>query len=352
MRLITYFFYYLSFLFLFGAGSSALAVPESKLHLVYQLLEEQNLFSVSQFKGANDINIKYLQFGQEKGTRGSIVFVHGLSENIYKYVELFYDLHLQGWSPIYAYDHRGQGLSDPTLENTIAHYVEDYSFYRNDLETFIDLILSDKVVNKDKLFLIAHSMGATVVTDYLQNNPESQIFRATVFSSPLFGIATDSYSIVNPLIFASTRFMCWVSDCLIPVVSKNSRHFSREKVKKRVTNSTERFKLLSHVSRHYLPEHVTSVPSYNWVLKTLLAIKKIMKKSNIMNIQTPILILQAREDIVVSNKRQNQFCQTIPDYCRIKVIEGRHDNFIEKDSNRDIAILELMRFFQRHSESI
>ena len=348
MGLVRRGFYIFIFFVFTGSVQFVHAVKESKLHIVYQLLEDKKLFSVKSFKGMNNANIKYLKFGQQKGIKGAMVFVHGLSENIYKYIELFYDLYLQGWSPIYTYDHRGQGLSDSLLKNSIAHYVEDYSFYRKDLSAFIDLVLRDKKVNQHKLFLIAHSMGAAVVTDYFQTHPEKQIFKSVVFSSPLFGIAVDNYSFVNGILPALIRLICLFTDRLNPVVSENSRHISIEKSKKRMTNSDARFQFISYVSKKYLSVKPSYIPSYDWTLKTLSITRKIMKKNNIRKIHTPLLILQAGEEIVVSNNKQNQFCRTIPNTCQIKKMKGRHEHFIEQDSIRHQAVLEVIRFFQKH----
>ena len=337
------------FIFFCMIGTSyTLAIPESQLQRLYQVLEDKTLFSVSQFQGASNSHLKYLKFGHQKGIKGSIVFVHGLSENIYKYIELFYDLYLQGWSPIYTYDHRGQGFSEPLLKDSVAHYVEDYSFYREDLDTFIHLVLRDQQVDSQQLFLIAHSMGAAIVTDYFQTEPKKQIFKSIVFSSPLFGIATDGYGFVNGLLPISIRVICVFTDCLNPVVSENSRHISVEKAKKRMTHSDQRFQFLSHIAKNYLPHSPSYIPSYDWTLKTLLTLRKVMQKDHILKIQTPMLILQAKEDIVVSNNKQNQFCQILSEYCHIKVMNGRHEHFIEQDSTRNQAILEVIRFFQKY----
>ena len=97
-------------LFFIGWISFAVAVPETKLSVVYQLLNEKELFSIHSFTGQNNLPLKYLKFGEKKGSKGSLIFVNGMGENIVMYLELFYDLHLQGWSPIYTYDHRGRGF--------------------------------------------------------------------------------------------------------------------------------------------------------------------------------------------------------------------------------------------------
>ena len=112
--------------------------------------------------------LRYARFSKSRGDKGSIVFINGQDENLFKYLELFYDLFLEGYSPIYTYDHRGQGLSshfrlDPKvgyadhkgrelsrhfLPHPRAGYVERFSHYSSDLRTFLnDIVLNDSEVD-------------------------------------------------------------------------------------------------------------------------------------------------------------------------------------------------------------
>ena len=326
-----------------------MAVPESKLRLVYQLLDEEKLFSIDSLTGHNEVSLKYLKFGGQRGGKGSLIFVNGFGENIVMYLELFYDLYLQGWSPIYTYDHRGQGLSDRILPDPHTGYVEDWSFYKEDLQTFIQLVLKDQEVDSQNLFLIAHSTGAAVAVDYFQNFPEQQKdFNAAVLASPFFGLNSRGFPFAGVVFPAVIRLACLFRDCLNPLVGSNSRHLKREVVQKRITSSADRYDLFIQSSQMHSAGYV--VPSLDWVLKAFRMNKRIMKRENTAKITLPILILQAQQDSVVSNRRQRKFCRRIEN-CSLKVIDGRHDHFIETDPIRDQAILETMRFFQEHSRN-
>ncbi|MDE0151029.1 MAG: alpha/beta fold hydrolase [Bdellovibrionales bacterium] len=326
--------------------SSAFAVEESQLHIVYQLLNEKKLFSIGSFSGQNDLTLKYLKFGKRKGSKGSLIFVNGMGENVIMYLELFYDLHLQGWSPIYTYDHRGQGLSDRILSDPHVGYVEDWSFYKKDLNTFIQLVLRDSQVDRQNLFLMANSMGSAITVEYFQNFPNQQnVFNAVVLASPFFGLHARGFDFAEPVFPYFIRFVCLFRDCLSPIVGPNSRQLSREVVQGRMTSSADRYDLFTRSAKMYSAGHI--VPSLDWVIKAFWMNRRVMNRENILKLTLPILILQADRDSVVSNRRQKKFCGKIEN-CSLKVTKGRHDHFIEADEIRNQAILETVQFFQKY----
>ena len=334
-------------IFLFGWVSCAFAVQESKLYIVYQLLNEKKLFSIHSFSGQNNLSLKYLKFGEKRGSKGSLIFVNGMGENIVMYLELFYDLYLQGWSPIYTYDHRGQGLSDRILSEPHIGYVEDWSFYIEDLNTFVQLVLRDSELDDQNLFLIANSMGSAITVEYFQNFQNQQnIFNAVVLSSPFFGLNARGFGFAEPVFPYVIQFVCLVRDCLSPIVGPGSRHLKREVVQNRITSSVDRYDLFVRGAKMYSAGYV--VPSLDWVIKAFRMNKRVMDRQN--KITRPVLILQAQQDSVVSNRKQRRFCQGVEN-CSLKIIDGRHDLFIEADELRDQAFLEATRFFQEHSKN-
>lgn len=337
----------LFWIFLLGWVTPALAVPESKLSIVYQLLREKKLFSIHSFTGQNNLSLKYLKFGEKKGPKGSLIFVNGMGENVVMYLELFYDLHLQGWSPIYTYDHRGQGLSDRVLLDPHVGYVEDWSFYREDLKTFVQLVLRDSELDDQNLFLIANSMGSAIVVEYFQNFSDQQkIFNAVVLSSPFFGLNAKGFGFADPVFPYFVQLACLFRDCLSPVVGSDSKYLQHELAQKRITSSEGRYNLFVQGARMYSAGYI--VPSLDWVIKAFRMNKRVMDRER--KITLPALILQAQQDSVVSNRKQNKFCRR-NDNCTLKGIEGRHNLFIETDEIRNQVFLEVLRFFQKHFEN-
>ena len=336
---------------------SSLALEEKELSFVYSLLNNQEFYQTGTFKGEKDIPLRYAKFAKERGEKGSVVFINGLAENLFKYLELFYDLYLQGYSPIYTYDHRGQGLSNRFLENPLKGYVEDFSHYSKDLETFIQsVVLKDPEVDKNNLFGIAHSMGGAVMVNYLQTHSHQKPFKAVVLSSPLFHPQTE-YSecpewIETMMLNIGKFYYCgiggWRFDsCLDP----HSIDSSQESM----TDSYERFGFFLWTrefakSTFNVPDPWVE-PTYHWAVEMLEATDQLMQKEEIEKITTPLLILQSEKEKLVSNEHQDQFCAVVPDFCRIRKLPGKHEHFTEADKVRNQALQETLNFFmEAHSQ--
>ncbi len=326
------------------------SLKESEILKVYELLDHQNFYQIKNFKGVPNpsrkkaVFLRYAKFGKGKGKKGSIVFVNGWAENLFKYTELFYDLHLQGFSPIYTYDHRGQGFSDRLLPHSRVGYVEDYSFYRKDLKIFIEKILKDPELNKDNLFLIAHSMGGAIVLDYLQTYPAQKYFKAVVLSSPLLKIQI-VHPIFDSLILNALKLICRFF-CSKPVPGIRAKYAERNLM----TSSLARAKFSGHIEKQF-PQVILDHPSYHWTLESFSVVNRLMQEERIQKIHTPLFILQAEKEVLVSNKYQDSFCHKIPKFCYIKKLSGRHEHFLETDIIRNKAIQETIIFFSQTGES-
>ena len=318
-------------------------LKESEIHKAYLLLKDPLFYQTGSWTGvkkqgapSNKVTLRYARFGHGMGENGSLVFVNGWAENIYKYIELFYDLNEKGFSPIYTYDHRGQGFSDRILPDPSVGYVEDYSFYRQDLQTFIRIVTQDEEVNKDKLFLIAHSMGGLIAVDYLQTRSQQSYFKAVVLSSPMLRMEV-FHPILSPIILGISNVVCWF-DCLSSVPGINM-----EDMKKGIVTSSQAREKFSLDITKIFPGVTIERPSYHWILESFSAMDRVEREAQ--PIPVPLLILQSEEETLVSNSAQKDFC--LSQNCQLKTLSGKHEHFMEKDAVRDQAIKETTNFFQK-----
>ncbi|MCY4512855.1 MAG: alpha/beta hydrolase [Bdellovibrionales bacterium] len=341
----------------------AMALGESDLSPVYKLLEKGDFYTIGDFQGAKQITLRYAKFGKGRGKNGSLVFINGKGENVLKYVELFYDFYLQGWSPIYTYDHRYQGLSrnvlshsvdppvtlspsgeikssDQTIPNPPATYVENYSLYREDMEAFIRVVLNDAEVDRSRLFLIAHSMGGAIALDYLQTHSEKSPFKFVVLSAPMIKVKSNLFPFLEKTSLAVLTGYCSYLPCTWRVPSLRNR-FTR----KALTNSLSRYAFSEYVEEKWFPQIASRGISFRWVVESFKLTDQLMKKKRIHQIATPFLILQSEKDRLVSNEHHHSFCDRIPDCCHITQIAGKHELFLEKDKPRNEAIETVISFF-------
>jgi alpha-beta hydrolase superfamily lysophospholipase len=110
------------------------------------------------FKGLKGLNIYYQRWLPDGAPRAILLVAHGFGEHSGRYqnlVDYFQPLDYA----IYALDHRGHGKSDGARVE-----VDDYADYVTDLKTFFDLVRKENAY--EDIFLVGHSMGASIATAY------------------------------------------------------------------------------------------------------------------------------------------------------------------------------------------
>lgn len=111
-----------------------------------------------EFPGCQDLKLYYQGWLPSNKPRAILLVAHGLAEHSGCYLNLVNHFVPQGYA-IYSFDHQGHGKS-PGLPG----YIERFSYYINDLQTFGDMV---RKKHKDsKFFLLGHSMGGTIAITY------------------------------------------------------------------------------------------------------------------------------------------------------------------------------------------
>jgi acylglycerol lipase len=114
------------------------------------------------------------RYHQNPKAKAVLICVHGVNEYSGRYLE-FFEKFKDDFS-IYIMDNRGHGES----EGYRAH-VDSFSNFVQDLETFVALV-SQSNPNK-KIFILGHSLGGQIVTNYLIAHPKNA-FSGFILSSP------------------------------------------------------------------------------------------------------------------------------------------------------------------------
>lgn len=314
--------------------SSELKLDTSEQRHFWQQVQQ------SSFCTPDNINIAYAMIEHPNKQR-AIVISNGRVESYLKYQELMFDLYQQGFS-VYALDHRGQGLSDRLTHNPFQGYVENFSDYTADLAQFIEQIVSPQ--QHDELFCIAHSMGCTIASDYLNQYP--QTFAAAVFSAPMFGIRLPfAKSLVHWLAQKLDNNRLEAGKVHSTFVLGGT-HYKPDSFKRNLlTHSQYRYQHYRNVFEAN-PQVQLGSPTNHWLLEAMNAAQSTISYAK--NSQTPILILQAEKDRIVCNESQNQ---TLSKHCHKVVIEGAyHEVFIESDKMRNIALSYAIDFMAQHSK--
>lgn len=110
------------------------------------------------FKGQKNLNLYYQCWLPEGEPKAILLVVHGLAEHSGRYTNLVNCFIPKGYA-VYSFHHRGHSKSEG-----LRGYVERFSDYINDLETFFNIVRGEHA--DIKIFLVGHSMGGTITTAY------------------------------------------------------------------------------------------------------------------------------------------------------------------------------------------
>jgi alpha-beta hydrolase superfamily lysophospholipase len=110
------------------------------------------------FRGHKNFNLYYQCWLPARDPKALLLVVHGIGEHSGRYTNLVNYFVPKGYA-VYSFDHRGHGKSEG-----LRGYVERFSYYLNDLETFFNIVRREH--GDTKIFLVGHSMGGTIATAY------------------------------------------------------------------------------------------------------------------------------------------------------------------------------------------
>ncbi len=289
--------------------------------------------------GKANTQLYWVKFTDSLHTK-AIVLVNGRSESVLKYQELFYDLFNQGYD-IYSYDHRGQGMSERiTLDPHMGH-VEEFDDYIDDLEDFLECF--DFSIYDDT-FLLAHSMGGTILTRYLQRHA-SLPYSAACLSAPMFGIQIPFY--LKPIAKSLSKLLAQKLskvDYALGQTGFESLPFEGNTL----TNSQVRFNWSKQLALD-VEKIQLGGPTHKWVWQGVDASQKCVKHASKTSL--PTLIMQAGDDDLVDNKAQQRFMKTAKPIHQLTIIpDAKHELFLEKDSKREQAINSALEWFEQHQK--
>lgn len=290
-----------------------------------------------EFVGHDGLRLNWCAFTKPEHTR-AIVVVNGRIEGVAKYQELFFDLFNQGFD-VYSYDHRGQGHSQRLVTGSDIGHVVDFEHYVNDLDTFINEIVTRKT--HQQRMILAHSMGGAISTLYAARKPNA--IDALALSAPMFGINLSRTLQVaaKPLckVLSKLQHPAGFAPGQVPYWTKPFKH-------NLLTQSEARYQWFRKL---YEDDETLKVggPSAQWIWQSMEACERILKAAT--DIEIPILLMQAARDQVVCNQTMFQFHRDrqaagLP--IQFEILAGsRHELLFEVDAIRDKSLSLALGFF-------
>ncbi len=258
-----------------------------------------------------------------ENAQGTVVIVHGFTENADKFSELIHSLLTVGYSVI-AYDQRGHGRSwrAPGLAEGSVTHVDDFDEYVRDLEIVVDRLLSGM---PRPWFLFAHSMGGAVSALYLQRH--GGVFARAALCAPMIEPN------LSGLPMAAARMMCGGARLLGR--SKKRIFVSRpysgpENFATSAASGKERFDWYDAVKAS-TPAFQNNGPTYGWTEQALRANRMLLAEGAVEKIDAPVRVFTAEKDGSVMPGAQKAFVARLRDGQRILVKGARHEIYRSPD---------------------
>ena len=254
---------------------------------------------------------------------GSVMIVHGFTENAYKYAELVYSLLHNGLNVI-IYDQRGHGRSwrhDDITDTSLTH-VDSFNEYVKDMEAVVDQVLTRY---QRPWMVFAHSMGGAVTALYLERHPE--VFSRAVLSAPM--IAANRGGIpffTGKLICRGARLTGRGLDRLF-----NSKPYDGpEDFSTAAASSRQRFDWYDEI-KALRPEFQNNGPTFNWVLQSLRISQYILLPGAVEKIICPVRVYTAEHDTMVLPRAQAMFVNRLRHGQRSLVKSAKHEIYRSVD---------------------
>ncbi len=254
---------------------------------------------------------------------GTVLVMHGFTENAFKYSELIFSL-LHAGLNVCAYDQRGHGRSwrDGRIDDLSLTHVADFNEYVADMECVCDTFLRDTTLPR---LLFCHSMAGAVGGLFLERHPG--FFSKALFSSPM--IAADRGHVPFFLVKALCRCAKWTGHGKDRIfISKP--YGGPEDFATACATGRERFDWYDAIKAAH-PEFTNNGSTYDWTLQSMRVSQMLLWPGRVEKIDADVLVYSAAQDTVVLPRAQRMFVRRLK-RGRLRVVEGaKHEIYRSSD---------------------
>jgi lysophospholipase len=221
-----------------------------------------------------------------------ILFMGGRTEWIEKYDYVAEDLSQAGFN-VLAIDHRGQGIS----QGKRGHIVS-YREYAEDVAEVLRVVLPKGA----SYGVLGHSMGGLIALYAMIKGCIKP--QALVMSSPLLGMPDKPVPIL-----VAKPLTKWLSRLGLGGLGSGAAAFDGQSFAQNIlTHDPAKFARLA------LRPYPVPSPTFSWVNATFAALNDVFAPSAVENLKTPILLLQAQEELVVDARAAKDWAAKVKSF--------------------------------------
>jgi alpha-beta hydrolase superfamily lysophospholipase len=272
------------------------------------------------FQGQSGLELYSQSWHPSGKIKAKLAIVHGVAEHSDRYMNLVNGLVEPGYA-LYAYDQRGHGKSEGQ-----RGYIESWSEYRADLDTFLNLVKEDEPPLP--LFIYGHSMGALVILDYLLH--ESDEVQGVIIS----GSPIDSSKAASPGLILTARLLSrvWPTFSMTSPI-KPSQLSCDARVAQAYQDDPSVFKTMTvRWGTEYLD-------TQDWI------------KEHASEIKLPILIIHGGEDLICDPGGSEQLFTEIRSEDKTLKIYPSYFHEIHNEPGNATVIQDIMSWMDSHLAS-
>ena len=277
--------------------------------------------------GGVNLRCAYWQ-ATEKPVKGTICLIQGRTEYIEKYFETIADLRRRGFA-VLTFDFRGQGGSDRLLKQPMRGHVDEFSDYVSDLEKIASEVLLPEC--PAPFYALAHSMGGAVMLHSL--NTGHLIFDRVVLTAPM--VALNQTFPNQQTLQKIVRVLNGLGFGEMPMpFSDKSQTQSYSRESNGLTSDMERYEAaLDTLAK--APVLRVGRPTIGWVHAACKAMAKFRDPSFGGANRTPIMIVSAGDEKIVSQLAIERLSNTMRSAWYLTIPGARHEILQERDGYRD-----------------
>ena len=266
------------------------------------------------FTGQDGIKLYYEAYIPKK-VEATLIIVHGLSEYIASYSE-FRDFLNERNIAVYGFDARGHGNSPG-----IRAHVNRWSEYTEDLHRFVALVQKEQ---KGKIVMFAHSMGTTIVSNYLME------YQDGLDGLILCGTTIKPVEATKWYLIPTAKLLSWVA----PRVSINLK-----------LNVDAVCSDPNVVARSKADDLKFSTVTPRWGTEILKAIKR--TKTNLDIYTMPLLVIHGKLDKINDFDAVKEFFEAIPSQDKSFIAYEKSFHDILNDVEKEKVFEDIYRFIER-----
>ena len=285
----------------------------------------------------------YAESGIPEHPAGTVLVLHGFTENTVKFSELLFSLLHIGYAVV-SYDQRGHGRSwrDSGISDSSVTHVDRFEDYVGDLDAVCKQVLAGM---PKPWYLFAHSMGGAVAVWYLEQYHDT--FSAAVLCAPM--IAPD-LSGIPPFLISGLS-------CAAILLGRGKKHpfFMKpysgpEDFASSCATDRQRFDWYEQI-RADRKEFRNCVPTYQWVRESVRVTDHLLRPDAPENIRCPVMLFTAENDSKVRPEFQERLTERLPFGRQVLVHDARHEIYRSENSVLFPWWQQILSFLKQLSET-